>query len=160
MAIVDVRIDDRLIHGQVTGYWIPFLSVDRIVIIDDKIIEDKTRVATLKLGCPAKVKLAIINAQSAAEKLLAGLDEGSRVMLLCACPSQLVQLADAGYVVESLTVGNLSAKADSVKIKKTIFLTPQQKEDFKKLAVLGVRLFYQNIPGDQKEDFTSLVGGL
>lgn len=40
MAIVDVRIDDRLIHGQTCGFWIPQLKVDRVVIIDDEIVQD------------------------------------------------------------------------------------------------------------------------
>ena len=37
MAILDTRIDDRLIHGQVCGYWIPQYSLQRIAIVDDDI---------------------------------------------------------------------------------------------------------------------------
>ncbi len=157
MAIVDVRIDDRLIHGQVISYWIPALSVERIVIIDDKIAGDEVRMATLKFGCPGKIKLAIITPKSAAEKFKAGLDEGSRVMILCTGPDQLVQLAEAGFVVDTITVGNISTREAAVKIKRNMFVTPQQKADFKKLATMGVKLFYQNIPGDAKEDLTATV---
>ncbi|MGG3677597.1 PTS sugar transporter subunit IIB [Heyndrickxia faecalis] len=55
MAIVEVRIDDRLIHGQVCGYWIPHFNVDKIVIADDKICNDELRKTALKFGCPSKV---------------------------------------------------------------------------------------------------------
>jgi len=48
--ICDVRIDDRLIHGQVTGCWIPHYSLDKIVVIDEEILKDKTRKAALKFG--------------------------------------------------------------------------------------------------------------
>ena len=48
MAILDTRIDDRLIHGQVCGYWIPQYSLQRIAIVDDDIVNDETRKTTLK----------------------------------------------------------------------------------------------------------------
>ena len=50
MAIVEVRIDDRLIHGQVCGYWVPHHSVEKIVVIDDKIAKDEMRKTALKFG--------------------------------------------------------------------------------------------------------------
>lgn len=43
MAILDTRIDDRLIHGQVCGYWIPQYSLQRIAIVDDDIVNDETK---------------------------------------------------------------------------------------------------------------------
>ena len=43
MAILDVRIDDRLIHGQVCGFWIPHYSLERIAIVDDEIVNDEIR---------------------------------------------------------------------------------------------------------------------
>ena len=43
MAIVEVRVDDRLIHGQVSGYWVPQFSVQRILIVDDVIVNDEAR---------------------------------------------------------------------------------------------------------------------
>ena len=52
MAILDTRIDDRLIHGQVCGYWIPQYSLQRIAIVDDDIVNDETRKTTLKFGMP------------------------------------------------------------------------------------------------------------
>ena len=80
MAIVEVRIDDRLIHGQVCGYWVPHHSVEKIVVIDDKIAKDEMRKTALKFGCPAKVKLSILDALTASDKLKRNLDKGSRVI--------------------------------------------------------------------------------
>ena len=86
MAILDVRIDDRLIHGQVCGYWIPQYSLERIAIVDDVIVNDETRKTALKFGMPEKCKLSIFNSEKAADKFNRKIDEGIRVMILCNSP--------------------------------------------------------------------------
>lgn len=157
MAIVDVRIDDRLIHGQVCGYWIPHFSVERIVIVDNVIVHDETRKTALKFGCPGKVKLAILSAGKAAEKFKAHLDKGSNVMILCAGPAPLLEMVEAGMQIDTITVGNMSSKDDSLPIKKTLFVTPQEKADFIKLAQHGIKLISQMTPSDAREDFSDML---
>ena len=56
MAIVEVRVDDRLIHGQVCGYWIPQFDVQRILIVDNEIVNDENRKVSLKFGTPPRCK--------------------------------------------------------------------------------------------------------
>lgn len=68
MAIVDARIDDRLIHGQVCSFWIPEYRVDRIVIVDDDIAKDEMRKTALRFGCPGECKLSIFDTKKAADK--------------------------------------------------------------------------------------------
>ena len=120
MAIVEVRIDDRLIHGQVCGYWVPHHSVEKIVVIDDKIAKDEMRKTALKFGCPAKVKLSILDALTASDKLKRNLDKGSRVMLLAAGPEPLLKMVEDGYAIKQITVGNLSGKPGYQHEKKTL----------------------------------------
>ena len=55
MAIVEVRVDDRLIHGQVCGYWIPQFDVQRILIVDNEIVNDENRKVSLKFGTSTKM---------------------------------------------------------------------------------------------------------
>ena len=37
MSIVLVRVDDRLIHGQVVVGWVQALGAQRIVLVDDEV---------------------------------------------------------------------------------------------------------------------------
>ena len=81
--ICDIQIDDRLIHGQVCGFWIPYYELQRITIVDDETIHDVQRKTALKLGCPDKCKLSIFSTDSTADKFNRKIDEGIRVMILC-----------------------------------------------------------------------------
>lgn len=156
MAIVEVRIDDRLIHGQVVGYWVPQFKVERILIVDDEIVNDEIRKNALKFGCPAQCKLSIFGAAKAAEKLNRKIDEGVRVMLLCRTPQPFVDLADNGYLVDHITIGNMSTKANAKHIHKNIFVSPEECAAFNLLADKGVQLSIQYTPVDTKIDATKL----
>ncbi|MBS6374536.1 MAG: PTS sugar transporter subunit IIB [Erysipelotrichaceae bacterium] len=157
MAIVDVRIDDRLIHGQVCGYWIPHYQVDRIVIVDNEIEHDSMRKTALKFGCPPKVALAILSASSAAEKFKRHLDKGSKVMILCSGPKPLLEMVEAGFTFPSITVGNMSSKENTKPLKRTLFISPEDKVNFEKLAQHGIKLYSQMTPSDTKEDFSEMI---
>ena len=43
MEIVNIRIDERLIHGQVAAMWTGNLKVSRIMVVDNEIIRDDFR---------------------------------------------------------------------------------------------------------------------
>ena len=100
MAIVEVRVDDRLIHGQVCGYWIPQFDVQRILIVDNEIVNDENRKVSLKFGTPPRCKLSIFDSKKAAEKLLRKIDEGIRVMILVRSPEPLAEMLDYGYTFD------------------------------------------------------------
>lgn len=154
MAIVEVRIDDRLIHGQVCGYCIPHYKVERILIIDNEIVNDEARKTALKFGCPPSCKLSIFDSKKAADKLNRKIDEGIRVMILCRNPRPLLELVEYGYMLDHISIGNMSTKEGSTQLKRTVYLTKEDKEDFHKLAQHGVKLLLQEKPTDAIEDLT------
>lgn len=160
MAIVEVRIDDRLIHGQVCGYWIPHHNVDKIVIVDNKIVNDEMRKTALKFGCPGKVKLSILDALTASDKLKRKLDQGNNVMILCNGPAPLLEMVEDGYTISKITVGNMSGQPGYTHIKKTVYLSNDDIVCFKKLASHNVKLLVQLTPDDSPEDLAEIVNKL
>ena len=50
MNIVGVRIDGRLVHGQVANLWTPKLQADRIIVLDEQIINDNIQKKRIKNG--------------------------------------------------------------------------------------------------------------
>ena len=160
MAIMDVRIDDRLIHGQVCGYWIPYYNLERIAIVDDEIVNDEARKIALRFGCPEKCKLSIFDVDSATDKFKRHIDEGSRVMILCNSPIPLLKMVEKGYEINSITVGNMSSKPGAFQIKKTVFISEEEKSAFLKLVSNGVKIISQMVPNEQREDISKVIENL
>ena len=151
--IKDVRLDDRLIHGQVCGYWIPANSINKIVIVDDEIIKDKQRKSVLKFGCPANVSLSFHSAAKTAEILNKGGDVGSNVMLLFREPKPIVDMVKAGYKIEKVTVCNLTPKSkEDIQVKGTTYVDQERITAFKELINNGVKVILQTTPKDNPED--------
>lgn len=64
-----VRIDDRLLHGQVAYSWKAKFNYQAIVIADDEVDNDEMRKSIIKMAVPSGVKLAIKNINNAIELL-------------------------------------------------------------------------------------------
>lgn len=60
MAIIGVRIDGRLIHGQVANLWTTKLNITRIMVVDDEVATNAIEKSGLKLATPAGVKLSVL----------------------------------------------------------------------------------------------------
>ena len=57
--ISSIRIDDRLIHGQVALVWSKELGTDRIVVANDEAATSDVMKMTLKMATPTGIKLLV-----------------------------------------------------------------------------------------------------
>ena len=73
-----VRIDDRLIHGQVVEGWLPVLKAQRIVVVCDQAASDETTRALMELSVPQAIRLDILTV-AAAPSILKNADRKSVV---------------------------------------------------------------------------------
>lgn len=60
MIITLARVDDRLIHGQVTTVWAKGSNAERIIIVSDEVFEDQIRTTLLKQAAPPGIKVNIV----------------------------------------------------------------------------------------------------
>lgn len=59
-GIKHVRVDERLIHGQVATMWTNTIKATRIMIVDDAVVKNEMEKVALKTAVPAGVKLSIL----------------------------------------------------------------------------------------------------
>lgn len=139
-GIVHIRIDDRLIHGQVAVFWTRRLNANRIMVIDDKVAVDETRKATLRMVAPAGVNTSILQVEKAASNILSGRYKGQRVLVVVNSPLIIERLIKLGLDIKEINVGNLSKRDGTEQIKKSISVTEEEKESFKRLMDEGVTI--------------------
>ena len=149
--ICNVRLDDRLIHGQTAAMWLPYYKVNRVVVISDEIAKDEMRKALLKMGCPQQVKLSVFDVDSAVDKLSRHIDEGINVMLLFNDPKVILDVIKKGYKIDKVTVGNLSNKEGSTFVRKTIYVNQEEKGAFLELDDMGVKVISQMVPNEAED---------
>lgn len=157
--IVNVRIDERLVHGQVAGLWVNALKVSRIMVIDDDAANNKLQIMGLKMAVPQGIKLSVLPVQVAARKL-SDKDNypNERIMIIFRNPETLLRALEDGCSLSSVNVGNMSAKDGTRRIYSYISVTPHEEEIFHQMAEKsGISFFTQLTPNDDKKAFIPLL---
>lgn len=147
-GIIHVRIDDRLIHGQVATRWSTGLKVNRIMVIDDNIAASEHEKAVLRMAAPSGVNTSILSFEKATANIKAGNYKGQRVLLIVKKPEILVRLQEEGLELPHVNVGNLSNRFETVQIKKSISITVSEEEAIKTLLGSGVKVTAQMVPDE------------
>lgn len=160
MEILNIRIEERLIHGQVATVWNHFLKPSRIIVIDQESSENELQKKLLRLGCPHGVKLSIFSPKRAIERLAENPYPGEKVFVLFKNPANLKEFYDLGYKFDEVNVGNMGGKPGATEVKKGVSVTKEEAEIFRELHAKGVKFNGQMVPTDPNIDFMELVKDL
>jgi len=171
-AICRVRVDDRLIHGQVTVGWRQYLGYDGLWVVDDGVGQDPFLGDVLRLAAPSGVEVQVHTVQEAiaawARLRSEGGGEGGaetaprarKILLLVKHPETALKLFEEGMDQplreRGLNVGNLAAKPGSRRAFQSISLTPEDVSALDALAQRGVRITFQPVPHGAEADWTAL----
>lgn len=148
MGIIHVRIDDRLIHGQVAAFWCNSLKANRIMVANDEVANDDMQKSVLRMVAPAGVRTSLITKEKAATNIKAGKYDAERVLLILKTPKDAIDLIDLGVDIKAINVGNMAHKDGTVQIKKSISVTDEDVENFNKLYERGVELTSVMVPDE------------
>lgn len=157
MGIIHVRIDDRLIHGQVAAFWCNTLKAQRIMVANDLVAADELQKSVLRMVAPPGVATSIITKDRAAENIKAGKYDQERVMLILKNPGDALYLINLGVEIKSINVGNMAHKENTVQIKRSINVTQEDIENFKKLNADGVELTSIMVPDEPKTNLMDYI---
>ncbi len=126
-----IRVDYRLLHGQVAVSWTSMLGADCIKVV---VKNTEDAIAALKSGVTDKYKLFIV----------------------CETVQQAGAVAQA-VGAPSINLGNIPFSEDARQASKSIFLTEENEAYIKSLLDAGVDLFVQMVPSEAKIDARKIV---
>ncbi len=157
MAIVNVRIDGRLIHGQVANLWTSYLNITRIMVVDEVAASNDIDKSGLRLACPAGVRLSVLPVEKAAKNINDGRYDSQRVLLVTRNPQTVLQLVENGVSLPEINAGNMPKTSETRPIRKTLHVTDADVEVFKQLSAKGINLTAQLVPNEEKVDLMKLL---
>jgi mannose/fructose/N-acetylgalactosamine-specific phosphotransferase system component IIB len=157
VSIALIRVDDRLIHGQVAVGWTRSLGIDHILVADDKAGSDPLQSSLMKMAAPTGVAVTMLPVRDAADRIAAGDFAAGRVLVLVRGPMELAQLRSGGVPFDTVNVGNVHSGPGRTKLTKEVHASPEELEVWKELAAGGVRLEAQWLPDQSRTDLSALV---
>jgi mannose/fructose/sorbose-specific phosphotransferase system IIB component len=158
MNISLVRIDDRLIHGQVTTAWLRQYPADVIFVIGDSVAANPFQKTVLQTTAPAGVTVEVMDTATAAAELNRRSQENRKVALILTKPGDIVYLVQHGIPIRSVNVGGMQPHSGSRQIAKSVSVDKSDEEAFRQLFEKGVELEIRMVPTDKKQDVARLLG--
>lgn len=144
-----LRIDDRLIHGQIVMAWCKTLGIKEIVGIDDKLVANKTLQSIMMMGIPAQYKKAIVSSEDA-RKIMADKKDYNR-LFVTRWPQDLLKFSEELTSLDTVYIGN-AAKTPTSKYSfsreggSVFYASDEDIQLFNELSTQGVKLIVQTVP--------------
>jgi mannose/fructose/N-acetylgalactosamine-specific phosphotransferase system component IIB len=157
MAIALLRVDDRLVHGQVVEGWLPSLKADLILVASDSAAADPISSALMKMAMPPAVGLLVLGVAAAAEALASPQMAARRALVLVPGPAEALALLKKGVAVDRVNVGGLHFTIGKVQLGRALFLDEKDKDALREIARRGVRLEGRPLPSDPEEDLAPML---
>jgi D-glucosaminate-specific PTS system IIB component len=152
-----IRIDDRLIHGQIIAGWVKHLRFNRIIILDDEVAADRFLQQVLRLAAPPDLRVEVYALAEGIQLL--GQDDVSRksTMILLRTPLAARRLFDEGLPYAALNLGGIGHRPGRKNIFKNISASSEEIATLNYLVGKGVSITLLTVPGEQSQDFAALA---
>ncbi len=160
MEVLNVRVDDRLVHGVVATNWIPRLRVDRVIVIDSESANSPMLKSVLRMATPKNVNLSVISLEKTLDNFKVNKYGNERIMIVTKSLEPIIGLLEGGFKFDTLVIGNLgNQKKDesTVKLTKYVSVNDEIIPQVKKVESYGVKILAQLIPEDTEEDVCKLI---
>ncbi|MBI5420269.1 MAG: PTS sugar transporter subunit IIB [Deltaproteobacteria bacterium] len=127
MSLVLVRVDCRLIHGQVVETWVPHTGADCLVVANEDLASNAFLRSVMELAVPRSIRVVFCRLDEVADALAEIDRHGEKAILLCATFGDALRIHRAGIRFSAVNIGNLHYAAGKVEISPSVFFSP---EDF------------------------------
>jgi len=150
VTIKIVRIDDRLIHGQIVQGWLKTIDVDKILIVSDEVANDEMQQVLLSMAVPSSVKLVIKSIKDASYEIANEVYEKDNLMILFSNPQDIVKMIDNGIKFQSINIGGMHYAHGKKQLLSNLSVDRNDVEAFLKLINCGIELETRALPQDDR----------
>ncbi len=145
-----IRIDDRLIHGQVVAAWSKVLGIERILVIDDDTAKDIFLSDVMKMVAPSNVELAIITEDKIADVVTKYDQDNVNTFILAKYPYVMKKVFESEISFKELDLGGMCARPNRTKLYKQISASPEEVETLREIKNMGVKVYFRVTPDDKE----------
>lgn len=145
-----LRVDYRLLHGQVAFAWVNHFNINAILIANDDVVKNEMRKTALRIAKPASSKLIFKSINDSIEAINSGVTDKYNLLIV------VEDIIDAEKMVAKTSINSLnfglSLKKDgSKKIANAVYVNDEERVSLENLINNDVEVYLQQSPTDKKE---------
>jgi PTS system mannose-specific IIB component len=148
VALVLVRVDSRLVHGQVVEGWVPHTGANSIVVANDELAENAFLRSVMELAGRSTLRISFCRVEEAPAAVAETEKRGEKAILICATTADAHRIRRTGVPFESLNIGNLHFASGRVEVSPSVFFAPEDFDEVEALSREGVAVVVRSTPQD------------
>ena len=147
-----VRVDHRLLHGQVAVSWFNALDANTIFVVNDEVAKDEFRKDAIRLAKPSNAKLVMQSVDKAVTSINSGITDKYAMLVVVGNVADAVRLINGtNNALKSLNLGGTRPGENKKAYSATINLTDKDHEELIAIEKQGVEVYIQQVPNDTKK---------
>ncbi|HEY8365018.1 MAG TPA: PTS sugar transporter subunit IIB [Haloplasmataceae bacterium] len=148
-----IRIDDRLIHGQIVVAWCGTLNIQEIIVIDNTTASNPMLKQIMTMGVPKAYKTEIVTLESSKELLEKEVTHNRLVIMRS--PIDLPTIIPHIKDLDTLYLGNIQKNKDSIYNLSSggggvLFFSQKEVDILEDLYQKGINIVLQMVPQSSK----------
>jgi mannose/fructose/N-acetylgalactosamine-specific phosphotransferase system component IIB len=157
VPIVLVRVDERLIHGQVVVGWGQQLRPDRYLVVDDALAAGEWEQELYRLGA-GETEVEFHTVESARSLMEEWRGGAERSILLTRDIGTMRRLADGGTLSgERVNLGGIHHAPGRDEVLSYLHLTDEDRNDLRAIAEEGGEVSARDLPDAQRVNLETLL---
>ncbi|MFC6179313.1 PTS sugar transporter subunit IIB [Weissella sagaensis] len=149
-----VRVDHRLLHGQVAVSWFNSLGANTILVANDAVANDDFRKSAIRLAKPDKAKLVMKSIDDSIKAIKSGATDKYKMLIVVESVADAEKLIKGTQdSIKTLNLGGTKAGENTVNYSKTINLTHEDEEILVQLQQSDVDIYIQQVPNEDRQEF-------
>ncbi len=154
-----LRIDDRLIHGQVVAGWVRPLGIEELILASDTISKDPWACNAFRFAVPENIVFQCFDIENCAQHLKNVVNK-KRIMTVVEKPVDAYNLVRKDVAVKEIHIGGLGYRSGTRSIASFIYLSPEDIEALIKIHELGINIIGKQLPNSQPVDVIKKLTGV
>ncbi|MDZ5439045.1 mannose/fructose/sorbose PTS transporter subunit IIA [Enterococcus cecorum] len=152
-----VRIDSRLLHGQVATAWTKAVQPTRIIVVSDAVSKDELRKKLIEQAAPPGVKANVVPIAKMIEVVKDPRFGNTKALLLFENPQDVVRAIEGGVDIKEVNVGSMAHSVGKVLVNKVLSMDAKDVEAFETMKKAGVKFDVRKVPNDNKDNMDALL---
>jgi len=144
--VVLVRIDNRLIHGQVIEAWLPYTGAKTVIVANDDLADDVLQQEIMSLAIPQTISSVFVGVEKLHDAVM-GMSPADMLVLFSSC-SDARRAYDTGFAFNLLNIGNVHYTPGKKQISPSVALSDEDEGCLRHLTKKGVSLDFRCVPND------------
>lgn len=148
-----LRVDDRLVHGQVVTAWLKQLKAKVIIAVDNTAASNTIISKALKMATPKGVELVIVSVEEGPKVLTNYAESDVMVITKTLVTAKAMIEMNPGYQW-TVNVGNVGMAPGRKKYAQTVHLDDENYAAVTALKSMNnVEIYMQTVPGQAVNKF-------